>query len=1149
MTTNCTGGSTKEILGQATVSVDASAIELTCYTANGGGITLSNGATLTLGNLGNNSYGALLGNGAGGINVTSGTAYVNLYQDITATDKVASFASLRDGNYKITVASGATLEWLGGIQAHDLSPGTLDANIVVNGAGLLILKEGVIGGRYYSSTTAAGQLDVTNGGTVRLTDGASVYDGATVNLAVAGSTLDVNTTSGLVNNRIIGLGTVNLNAASSVSGTLSLDAGITLDVNTASGLVNNSIIGSGIVNLNAASSVSGTLSLDAGITLNAKVAESLQGVGKITGSGTLDAAVKNIATSTPLDITGVTLKISAQDALQSVGKITLTNGKITGTQYTTISNGLELNGSSVANTANYGAYGSFLFVQPLTVTGGTATTPSTSSMNVEGARFRGQATSTIDVAEHTTLNYSGDVTYDNSGGNKTELRKTGKGTWNITSGTVGGFYVDARGTTASAGIVNVQEGTLALNGAKFYSGSEVQVTPETGNTATLQIGSGQVGSKVAYKITGTAGLTTPNAVLSVTANDGLYQNFGTLELTNALLTASAYTTLDSLITLKNGQIISTVVNPHTNYGSFLINGENLSEGQCVINATEGTSLIQAGGHGIRLRTNGGTSSLAVAKRSTTLNVAEGATLNVAASLTYDCTLTDTTANDSHGIYKSGGGLWNQTTGTVGGFCTNSSGTADAAGKVFVEDGTLRMSGDSTFYTNSTIYVRSGGTLDLNTSATPSVSYHLAGDGDDGVGALRFSNNRTVSDTITLDAAASIGVAEDVTATVSSVLQGGQALTKVGAGTLALNGATNLITALNVLDGTVKLNAFGTLRGNTESILVSGSDSVLDLAVNDALYYGSGTGGAAGADGIVIENGGTLTNTTETTTANAGSNYSTLTYGFTLNNGTVTAVGEGCTDRGNENHGLADGYGNYLLTGKVSVIGTGVSTIDAYRIRMRGNGNFEILPTAVLETSTKFDTDQGIGMKVSGGGTLRPTSTTFTTPGLAIQDSTLDLTALDTPTTTGTDWQLLSTTGGNASLATIDIAQSMNGSSASSGLFSMDSGSRLAIDLQMTEDGILGQTILADDFTIDNALLELNLLGDWTLDAVGTYTLFSDALSDVVFAGLSVLGNAGELRFSLDGNVLTVGVPEPASWVLMLLLFWGYLGFRRRGETR
>lgn len=1043
LSTHFPNGSSQEVLGGATIRIDASTLSLTHYTANGDGLTLSNGAVLTIGNAGKNHYGAFLGNGPGGIKVTSGTAFVNLYADLTAVEKELSWATLRDGGYKITVSQGAELEWLGGIRAHVST--FADAKVVVDGAGTLKLKGGEIGGRYNGSTVSAGELAISGGGTV-IFDGAAVY----------------------------------------------ADSRIT---------------------------VSGT-----GTTLNAAKQAAFAGSSDITVNQ------------------GAKLTIGVQDGLQNSGKIILHGGMLDLAHYTTISNGMELNGVTVNNTGNYGnsSYGSFLFNSPLTVTGGTAAAPSTSTMSVVGARFRGQ-NSTIDVAEYTTLRYSGNVSYDNSG-TQTDLIKTGKGTWNVASGTFGMYYADAWGSAVSGGSIRVEEGTLALNGAKFQSGSTVMVTPESDASATLEVRTGTVGSRITYQIIGTAGLTTPNAILSVTGNDALFENRGKIELTNGLLTASQYTTIDSQTMLKNGQIISTATNPHANYGSFLFNGIHLTEGQYVVNAMEGTSLIRAGGIGIRLRTNDGTSTVAVAKRSTAWNVADGAVLNVEASVTYDNTLTNADENARHGIYKTGGGLWDQKTGTLGGFTSSTGGRVNAAGKVFVEDGTLRMSGDSRFYENSHVYVMSGGTLDLNTSATFSTVYHLAGSGANGVGALLFSNDRAITNSIYLDAATSIGVAEGVTATISTAIPSSQALTKVGLGTLILDAADNKVTSLEILEGTLKLEKYFTIKNGTKSITVSGTDAVLELAANDAIAFGND---AAGENGIVIKNGGTLISTAENT-------HVTLTHGFTLENGTVAAVGKGNETSGNASHGLGIGYGNYLLVDEVKVSGTGVSTIDAYRIRIRSGadgGVFTIAPNAVLEMNSRLDTDQGRGMTVCGGGTLRPTAVSFTTPGLAIQNSTLDLTALDDPTT-GTDWQLLSMTGENASLGMVDIVQTMAGSSRSSGLFSMDSGSWLVVDLQMAEDGILGQTILADGFDIHDATLELNLLGDWTLEAVGSYPLFSeDLLEAISFTSVSVPGYSGELRFGLDGNRLTVGVPEPSSWILMALVFLGYCGIRKRGVRR
>lgn len=264
---------------------------------------------------------------------------------------------------------------------------------------------------------------------------------------------------------------------------------------------------------------------------------------------------------------------------------------------------------------------------------------------------------------------------------------------------------------------------------------------------------------------------------------------------------------------------------------------------------------------------------------------------------------------------------------------------------------------------SAVVIQDGGQV-FNSTGLTNINYTftIAGNGwlesAGQLGALRLDSGAIVTGTVAMSANAAIG-SNSGTGTVSGVISGGFALSKVGVGTITLGGVNTYTGATTIASGTVNVSTIGNtgVTGNlgTNSTINLGSGSVNGILnytgageTNNRVLNFNGTSGG----GNVNANGtGLLRFTSNTTTTGAGakglnfggSGNGQLDGTITNNTGLMNFTKSG-TGTWNLAGDLTLGGGSITMSGGALILGGNVSlgggsiTVTAGTLNLSGNAS-------------------------------------------------------------------------------------------------------------------------------------------------------------------------------------------------------------------
>jgi fibronectin-binding autotransporter adhesin len=404
------------------------------------------------------------------------------------------------------------------------------------------------------------------------------------------------------------------------------------------------------------------------------------------------------------------------------------------------------------------------------------------------------------------------------------------------------------GNNTFTGQLTIAEGVVVVTSVNnsgvigvFGNSTNSVVLGSNGKNGTVSFGGSNVSSNKAFTISSGG-----TGVFDVTANQ---LTVGAIDGSGALSkTGGGTLVLSSTNTYSGGSslLLGTVaIGNDSALGSGAV---NLAGGQ--LRATSGASRTIGNTILISADTTFGTlaseKSLTFTGNTTlsggtrTLNVQLGSTVNTE-KLTFSGAIGD--GGNGFGITKTGNGT------------LNISGSNTYTGTTTVSAGTLEI-GNINALQNSTLNTGSSGAQTVNFTLSGANTYNLGGlQGSD---ALAIGNNTL-----------SIG-ANNASTTYSGAISGtGGNLTKVGSGTLTLNGANTYIGNTTVSSGTLTANATGALGGTTKIDLNGGSLLVAaDNAVNDNANINL-NGGTLAVNGTFDETIGALTLSANSTIDFAG----------------------------------------------------------------------------------------------------------------------------------------------------------------------------------------------------------------------------------------------------------------------------------------
>lgn len=891
----------------------------------------------------------------------------------------------------------------GNTAAVDVGGGTLTMQGTASGSGLWT-KLGSGGLILSGANTFSGDSIISNG-VVRMLHGDALGTTAGSNIVVSGAALEItNAITSSERMSINGTGISSAGALNSLGGNNTLSGAIALGANSSVGVVADTLTMSGIISgsysLTKVSAgtltLSGNNTFSGGVTHNGSGGRINIGHANALGSGTYtiggasasfdNSSGGSLTIGNAFTMSGGSPTFVGSNPLTISGAVTLSgaNRTITVSASTlTLSGNISESGSRTLTKAGSGT---------LTLSGNNShsggTTLSAGTLNIGHANALGSGTfstgaGTFDNSSGGALTVANAVTFD---GNPTftgtqPLTISGAGQLNgaatrtitVSASTLtlsGALGEDAAGRN----LTKAGSGTLVLSGNNTYSGNS------TVSAGTLQIGAGGTSGSVAGNIAN-------NAALIFDRSDdltysGVISGSGTLEKKSAgTLTLSGNNTFSGAATISGG----TIKMGHANALGSTGGGTTVAAGGALdLNGqTVGGEAVTLNGHGI----NGGG---ALINSSGTASLSGTIALNSASAIGGANQMT------LSGVISGA----NQLT-KVGAGTTILSGNNSFSGNSIISNGLVRLThANGLGSTAGSNIVMSGAAVEVSGVNSPE-PMSINGTGISGGGALRSaSGSGTFSGGIALGSDSSVGVDAD-TLTISGIISGGFALTKVGAGALAVGVA-------NTFSGGLRVNE-GILRSTANASSLGAGTVTIGAASGSANANLEFTGAArTHANDVVIASG----SSGAATITNAGNVSITLSGGFTVNKavslspvgGASSVININGAMSGSANVDVNAGAGNYVSFGGNNSSFSGTVNVNNGTARLSAANSMSSAGSVMVGASGTLDvrvgvtvgylTGSGTVLNNSGSGstlTLSPSSGT-TTFGGSLQNgfSTLTL---------------------------------------------------------------------------------------------------------------------------------------------------------------